>query len=60
VKLHYTGTADIREMSSADFKSLGVEHGKVEWNAGNDFTAEVSSEAAKALMEADESFEKSD
>ena len=52
LKHAYAGTQHIRRISASDFTSVGfADQGKVEWNPGNDHTAEVSDEAGQWLTD---------
>jgi len=53
----YVGTADVREIDAAAWKSVGVENqGKVVWNEKNNWTVSVQdlSDAAVAWMDENE------
>lgn len=46
----YTGSAGVREITAAQWKSAGIEGQRaVEWNAGNDYTLPKSDFSAEAL-----------
>lgn len=50
----YAGTPHTRQISAADFKSLGVEGQKqVSWSPANQHTAELDDAAAQRLMDAE-------
>lgn len=50
-KVKYTGSADKRSISSADFKKVGVkDQDKAIWDESNDFTTEVSEAASEYLV----------
>lgn len=50
--LKYKGRADTRSIDADAWRSAGVENqNKVQWDSGNEFTAEVSNEAAAYLLD---------
>lgn len=57
VKVQYTGSADSREITKAQFSAVPEENGgpldhdKVVWDSSNDHIAEVSAAVAKWLEE---------
>jgi len=51
MQVQYVGTSDAHSISKADWNAVGVSGSDVEWNAENDFTAEVNKEAAEWLFE---------
>lgn len=52
----YTGEADDKRFVKADFERHDIDQGAVHFNKGNDFTAEMSDEAAEFLIAQGEPF----
>lgn len=51
--LQYVGTADVREMSAADWRAAGVDGlSMTRWTPETDWVVDVPKEAAAKLMEA--------
>lgn len=54
--VHYTGSADERVISKADFKLVGVDHPTLQWDRGNGFHVPVEdiSEEAWSIVDGDD------
>lgn len=51
LKHAYAGSQNVRRVTSADFKSVGLENSVVEWNPKNGHVAEVTDEAGQWLLD---------
>jgi len=58
MKVRYTGASDVRELTKASLKSVGIDHDDVVFSSENDFTATVTEELGNYLIDEEGMFEK--